>query len=315
MNTVQNGSRNRLERLGIVPSVSQRLKRMPAITAKLERLPTRLTQMGDIGGVRVIVEEQAAADAFVADLVDNPGPALAVAGVDDHVRQPRPDGYRGVHVQLRYRQHTGGRDEFAGLRVELQVRTRLQHAWATLVETLGRIDQVDYKSGGGGPDQRRWLLLGSASLAYLEEAPGPESLPPTQWEIAREFEVLEARTKTLDRLRQAGPRTSAAPHGGVQGSLFVLEASDEASGDWTVTPERDANALEDFERREEADFGNIRLPVLVGGADWDSITRSFASYRADAQEFIEAMTEYLVQEAPGTAYRMALGEDPGPEPA
>ena len=44
-------------------------------------------------------------------------------------------------------------------KVELQLRTRLQHAWATANEIVGTFRREELKSGEGGPDWLRYFVL------------------------------------------------------------------------------------------------------------------------------------------------------------
>ena len=57
----------------------------------------------------------------------------------DYVECPRVSGYRAVHLRTVYRDR----------KVEVQLRTPGQHAWAVFVEELGGIFGHDLKSGRG----------------------------------------------------------------------------------------------------------------------------------------------------------------------
>ena len=90
--------------------------------------------MQDIGGVRTIVgsieqvrELQAAykSSRFKHQLVSE----------KDYIAEPKCDGYRSVHLVFRYVNKRA--PDYNGLSVEMQIRTKLQHAWATAVETMG----------------------------------------------------------------------------------------------------------------------------------------------------------------------------------
>ena len=63
-----------------------------------------------------------------------------------------------MHIWTRYR----------GLRVEVQLRTLLQHRWAMLVESITALAGTDYKSGEGSAEVHSWLRLLSQSYAYDE---------------------------------------------------------------------------------------------------------------------------------------------------
>ena len=54
---------------------------------------------------------------------------------DDYIAEPRDSGYRGIHFVSRFQPQCRDEDAFEGMRIEIQLRSRLQHVWATAVET------------------------------------------------------------------------------------------------------------------------------------------------------------------------------------
>ena len=154
-----------------VVELTQRLKRMPTVVDKLRRLPTmKLSSLQDLGGCRAVFATQAEVvrvrERFMANSVRRNGTEDTVR---DYVTKPRDSGYRAVHLWTRYR----------GLRVEVQLRTQLQHVWAANVENLTVLTGTDYKSGDGSPVVHTWLRLLSQSYAFTEVGVQPR----------REFEL------------------------------------------------------------------------------------------------------------------------------
>jgi Region found in RelA / SpoT proteins len=109
------------------------------------------------------------------------------------------DGYRCHHMVYKFR---GSRDEefYNGRRVEVQVRTQLQHSWATAVEAVGLFRREDLKAGRGDPDWLRLFKLVSA------EFPVEEGCERADIQRAEEIMRLERKldaVDTLERLSQA----------------------------------------------------------------------------------------------------------------
>ncbi len=124
-----------------------------AIVSKLNRQKTRLSQMQDIAGCRILVADLLAQDRAVDDLLHLSQKAQVVD------RRDRPSyGYIAVHVVVTLRSRS----------VEIQVRTRLQHLWAELSEKLA--DQLgnEVKYGGGPPAIKQLLEQSSALVAGAE---------------------------------------------------------------------------------------------------------------------------------------------------
>jgi putative GTP pyrophosphokinase len=87
----------------------------------------------------------------------------------DYIAEPKPDGYRGIHLIYRYSNPRA--PAYDGLSLELQVRTRVQHAWATAVETMGTFLGQALKSGQGEQEWRSFFAKASAALAIIEKSP------------------------------------------------------------------------------------------------------------------------------------------------
>lgn len=182
--------------------VAERRKRLPTILDKLKRHPNMsVTTMQDLGGCRVVLDTVAQVDELVEILRDLPRAKIKVTNVDDYLRDdpgPRASGYRGVHLRYEY---WASKVEYHGLRIELQVRTQLQHAWATAVETVDLFSDSQLKYGKGDPDLLRYFVLVSSLMADeegLAPVPGAEG-SPREWED--ELADLERKLNVLGTLR------------------------------------------------------------------------------------------------------------------
>ncbi len=163
--TANNGLRSMVRTLGLDGQVSQRLKRMSTILDKLVREPTlALDRMQDIGGCRVVLPTRDAVYRLRDRLVGRRPPLRE----SDYIAEPRMSGYRGVHVVVEY-------GTTCPRPIEVQLRTRAMHQWATAVEEISGNSQVNYKMDGATPMQR--FLECYARLLEcvdLEVAPGSD---------------------------------------------------------------------------------------------------------------------------------------------
>ncbi|MGY3407311.1 hypothetical protein ACVWZV_003424 [Bradyrhizobium sp. GM5.1] len=153
---------------------AQRIKRLTSIEHKLSRFPTMtLSQMQDIGGCRAIMRSAKAVkvlcEAYAASDIKH-----ALAANDDYVSTPKPSGYRGVHLVYKY--FSDRKTDYNTLKIEIQIRSQLQHAWATAVETVGTLQQQALKSSQGEKDWLRFFALSSSAFAFRE---GTQPIPGT----------------------------------------------------------------------------------------------------------------------------------------
>jgi hypothetical protein len=76
----------------------------------------------------------------------------------DYVAKPKPDGYGAKHLLVLHE----------GFRVEVQVRTLQQHAWADMVEWVDRQFGARAKFGDAGADLHEALASLSVVIATNE---------------------------------------------------------------------------------------------------------------------------------------------------
>jgi ppGpp synthetase/RelA/SpoT-type nucleotidyltranferase len=141
-------------------SVASRPKTLEAVVAKLARERTRLTQMQDIAGGRIVVPllrtQNAVLDALREGFTEETG--LPIVRLTDTRASGDEHGYRAVHVVV----------SFDGDPVEIQIRTAVQQAWAQRVEDLDRQLGTDLKHGHGPAEWLEWLLAMSDVGVRLE---------------------------------------------------------------------------------------------------------------------------------------------------
>ncbi len=124
-----------------------------AIIEKLRRGTLRLSQMQDIAGCRVIVDDIPSQDRLV-----NAIKVFCPQDVRIYDRRKKPSfGYRAVHVVLK--------QESCG--VEIQIRTVPQHLWAEISEKLADLNP-GIKYGEGEPSLLKALDSLSVAIANLE---------------------------------------------------------------------------------------------------------------------------------------------------
>lgn len=181
-----------------------RLKRMQAIRKKLRRpnFSLNLSQVQDLGGCRAILSSMDEVRALVGALRDRSRHELR--NEDDYIGAPKPDGYRSHHLMMGFRGR-GEKQIYDGRRIEIQIRTQLQHSWATAVEAIGLFRGENLKGNQGSKKWLRFFQLMSAEFAEAEGCPVRTEMRSHSVrvpEIKKFDKDLEA-SATLDNLSHA----------------------------------------------------------------------------------------------------------------
>jgi len=272
--------------------VAQRRKRLPTIIDKLKRHPTMsLTTMQDLGGCRVILSSIDEVDNLVEILKDLPRSKNRVKKITDYLRNtpgPQRSGYRGVHLVYEY---AASKIEYHGLRIELQVRTQIQHAWATAVETMDLFSGSELKYGKGDPDLLRFFVLVASLMAHEEHTapvPGAEGDPA---ELRSELVKLEDRIGVLARLQ--GYAAIVGEHSSTdRRNALTLELM-RREGRLTVTVhETLAEAEERLTALESLDDPNLDA-VLINISRISQLRDAYPNYFADTGRFTEFVRAQL----------------------
>jgi hypothetical protein len=297
INTFQALLRLKLKNIDSDAIVAQRLKRAPSILAKLQRFEgMKLARMQDIGGLRAVVRNVAR----VRDLEQSYRTARfkhQLASSKNYIDEPKSDGYRSIHLIYRYANK--GVPQYDGLSLELQLRTRLQHAWATAVETMGTFLGQALKSGQGEGEWRSFFSTASAALATIERtAPVPGYEGYDRPEVFAAVAKAESRLRVLDKLRGFAIAADRITTERGQGA-FHLVVLDSESRRVSIRPYpiarlEQANAdYADIEQRTKA--GEPIEAVLVSAGPVSALRKAYPNYFLDTQEFIHQIKKVIAE--------------------
>jgi hypothetical protein len=177
---------------GIQPNalVAQRIKRLQSIKSKLERSPTmQLSQMQDIGGCRAVVKSIQNVEQLVSSYKKSRF-AHIFKGEKSYIENPKADGYRSHHLIYQYNSRPHQNRAYDKLRIEIQIRTNLQHAWATAVEAVSIFTREALKANIGSPEWLRLFALMSAEIALIEKTPAIPGISASESERIAELKTL-----------------------------------------------------------------------------------------------------------------------------
>lgn len=279
--------------------IAQRIKRLPAIRLKLQLLQSRLklSQMQDIGGCRAIVKNVQ----FVKLLVNRFKQSQAkhpLNYVNDYIAKPKKTGYRGVH--LIYRFQSAKYTQHCGLRIEIQLRSRLQHAWATAVETVGIFTGEALKSNLGSQDWRRFFALMGTAIAMKEKAPLVPNTPTTREALVAELHDWDRKLKAQTTLAAYSSMLRLPRHPELTDSAYFLLQLDPKAQTIIVKGYKQGALKEASEEyleveRKIALIQSDVMPqaVLVSVGSLSSLKRTYPNYFLDMRVFIEEVQRAL----------------------
>jgi hypothetical protein len=292
LNTLQMGLRGKVAAVDRNGLVAQRIKRLPSIRNKLVRLSSmKLSRMQDIGGCRaVLLDIPAVLDvdaAFARTRMKH-----QLLRHDDYITQPAASGYRSIHRAYRY--VSDRTTTYNGLVIEIQLRTRLQHQWATAVETVGTFTRQALKSSQGEADWLRFFALMSSVIANREGTPTAPGTPSDPVDLHSEVLALAQRLDVIGRLTTYGAALRYLESQVPTDRYWILEL-DTARSTLQVRGYRDAivaaDAYNAIERASEA--APERDVVLVSVNTVTGLQRAYPNYYLDASAFTSIVQEVI----------------------
>lgn len=294
INTFQATLRTKLNKLKLPYLVSQRLKRAPSIIGKLTREKSRLSKMQDIGGLRAILSS---VDEVrnVVELYKNSAFNHKFVKEDDYITFPKNSGYRCHHLIYEYQNPINS--NYDGLFIELQIRTKLQHAWATAVETAGTFIRQPLKSSIGPQDILDFFALVGNGFSILEGTPRLERFKDlTDRQVFQKIKADERKLDIITKLSSFNIAADAIKTDKKQGGLHLVILDIESK---TVSvksfPSYAIDLASNEYAKEEAlanDEGQ-RQVVLVTSGSIEKLKQAYPSYFLDTEEFIEKLKELI----------------------
>ncbi|EKN6282907.1 TPA: RelA/SpoT domain-containing protein [Yersinia enterocolitica] len=275
---------------------SQRLKRIPSIISKLNRSPgMKLARMQDLGGLRAVVKDIVSVRELEESYVNNGQNRFKheLKSQRDYINQPKDSGYRGIHLVYQYQGSSNPHHN--GLLLEIQIRTKLQHAWATAVETMGTFVGQSIKSSEADTEWNDYFSLVGSAFALMEGCPPVEAYThmtklQTYKAVVDQTEKLQVIDKLLG-FRSAIKDISESKNSGSY-HLIVLD---------TLAGTVDINSF-GLKRINEATTAYIEWEtdseqhphvqvVLVSTESIGNLKAAYPSYFLDAGEFVKYIRE------------------------
>ena len=156
-----------------------------------------MADIQDIGGCRAVVGTNRQVGAL-GKLYQSGSIRHELERRNNYIESPTSDGYRSLHLVYRYSSERNER--YNGQRIEIQMRSRLQHAWATTVEVIDTFANQLLKINQGGQQWSRFFVLMGGWLALRERTSPVPGVSTNQTELINELRELAHDLNVEDRL-------------------------------------------------------------------------------------------------------------------
>jgi hypothetical protein len=296
LNTFQVGLRLKAKQIDSTSLIAQRRKRLTSIDLKLRRFKwLKLSEMQDLGGCRAVVGSVTKVYDLV-QLYKDSNFKHRLDHEDDYILKPKRSGYRGIHLIYKY--FSDKKVTYNDLKIEMQFRSPLQHAWATAVETVGIFTSQALKSSRGEKEWLRFFALMGAAIANRERT---ETIPDTPTDRKGLVRELREYARTLDvakRLRAYRTAMKRLQERKVKDAHYFLLSLDPTARTVSITP----YAADEMQRASDEYLQTereiLRRPgssdaVLVSVDSIAALPRAYPNYFLDTRLFLEFMDKTI----------------------
>jgi ppGpp synthetase/RelA/SpoT-type nucleotidyltranferase len=294
-------------------TIVQRRKRTESILLKLNQQPKLdLARMQDLVGFRVVFRHQDNKKNLdcIEELVQKISSSKMRSKVTrwtNYIEVSRNSGYRSVHAIFKYKSPIY--PSHNNMQVELQIRTKIQHIWATAVETVGMFHKSNLKQEQGDENWLEFFRLMSELMAIdegtLQVEPEQEFILRNKLsELSREIEA-ESKLKMISIQHQMlqNAYTSLRKRTKFKSGYMLLKLDlQPLSHSEKPTIElmafdatADKLATKKYgEMEKEANENPMCYVLLAKSEDIRNLRLGFPNYFADIREFMDLHQKYIL---------------------
>lgn len=275
--------------------VVQRLKRLDSIVHKLERFSEMsLYRMQDLGGCRVIVDS--IEDVYAAlNQYKNSNIRHILVKENNYIDEPQKTGYRSIHAIYKF--YSDKKETYnKNMLIEIQFRTRLQHSWATAVETMGLYTNSALKSNMGNPEILRFFALVSSVFAMQENTNIVPNTSTDYNELIYEIRKINENSNILTSLKALSQVMDHTRGDTIRNGYYILilNYNKMTLNIKSFSQSQIEIATTVYNQIEERQEPNIDV-VLVAASSLNTLRDAYPNYFSDISDFISRILQILTQ--------------------
>ena len=186
------------------------------------------------------------------------------------------------------------------MRIEIQLRSRLQHAWATAVETVDLFSHQRLKSSRGDKKWLRFFALMGSVIAHEENSvPVPET-PEDLHDLITELKDVEADLGARGKLAAYGEALNFVEPRSKSAFYFLMKLTP-STGRLEVTGysrRRAREAQAQYLALERDNMGKADADVVLVSVDSvKSLRSAYPNYYLDTRRFVEILRKAIAKPA------------------
>jgi len=251
--------------------------------------------MQDIGGCRAVLKSVDQVKELQDSYLNGDLKHKLVGGADDYIASPRFSGYRGIHLIYSY--YSDKTDTWNGLKTEVQLRTQMQHSWATAVEIVGFFRQELLKSNEGDHAWKQFFKLMASEIAMRERSPIVPNTPKKRADLRDELKRCIAHTNALNHLHTFGQGMADVQQVDLDGAHWFLLELDIMKRRLKITGyQLDARikASADYSFIERESLSSRQHDaVLVSVQSMSELKRAYTNYFLDMRMFTKLVEDTI----------------------
>ncbi len=281
----------------------QRLKRVPSIIKKLKRVykgnkPTmKLSQMQDIAGCRAVISNVRLVNKLYNNYYLKGDIKHKRIKENNYIISPKKDGYRSIHLIYKYNTDRKGKEIYNGLLVEIQIRSKLQHIWATAVEIVDFFTRQGIKFNKGKKEWVYFFKLVSSAFAKIEKCPPVPDTPNDDKILYLQIKEAEKKLQVIKKMEQWTKSIRLFETAKKPNSHFFLLELDYLQEKLSISSypkNEEEKAISDYNRAEKVYRGMKEYDVvLVGADDTGDLRKAYPNYFVDTKEFLDYLKKIL----------------------
>lgn len=305
INTFQAWLKGHINKQTFYIEFAQRLKRRNTVIDKLKRkdhdgnlLISDVAGMHDFAGCRMIFDDISQMLGFRRYIHSS----VVMKNVEhslrhdpekyNYIEHPKFTGYRGIHDVYRHFPRGSVRKQekkpWDGLLVEVQYRTRAQHAWATAVEISDLLDGERTKFELDQTERGKFFALASEIIARKHESYRQAFAEVETADLQDELQELEDKLgilRRLELLKQFEKEDSLQKH-----NVLNIFRNDAGSFELEIIPFESATPAIEKASELEASLNSINA-VYVRSDNPKQLRSAYRNYFYDPIDFVKIIQE------------------------